>query len=598
VRKAEEARVAVAQAEAARAAAQAQGAAALEKLKVDSALAIEEAAAKRQALSLQAEAEAAAARDAARLAAEEASWQRREAARLAAETELLQRKAALDGEAAVARVAAESRARMEEERGLEDVRLRAVAAAAAAERDKWRGVIASAAEVVSAAAAGVTWQRAATAVGLVLAAYATWQAVRVTSDAARAACAAMVAEKRPALVRYTSRRTGWGSRCCCRGRPKLPNQGVGGKEDDWLAGMVLPAAVERQARDLAATIRYARLHSVPLRHALLHGPPGTGKTMLAQRLATGCGMDYAIISGGDVAPLGEAAVTELNTLMEWASSTPAGMVLFIDEAEAFLQARSSGMAAAGVAAATRLNVMSTLLHHTGQASTKLMLVLATNRPSDLDDAILDRLDVQVHLDVPDAAARVRLCRQLFHRHITKLAGCTAVAETTASSPVPSAATLQAEAASAATPPGALLMLAPDVTVAAVDAIAHATAGCSGRQLDKLFLSLQARAFASAAATTSPGKHVLPVITAAMVQEAAAAFVISLHRASGQRATDSVAPLRIALESASSGMQTGHHAAGVGGDTTVEPTAEAGSYLGGGGGLSLPPIATARKPSRR
>mmetsp|Transcript_21471 Transcript_21471/g.64219 ORF Transcript_21471/g.64219 Transcript_21471/m.64219 type:complete len:222 (-) Transcript_21471:670-1335(-) len=37
---------------------------------------------------------------------------------------------------------------------------------------------------------------------------------------------------------------------------------------------------------------------------LLHGPPGTGKTLVAKRLATASGLEYALMSGGDVGPLG------------------------------------------------------------------------------------------------------------------------------------------------------------------------------------------------------------------------------------------------------------------------------------------------------
>lgn len=41
------------------------------------------------------------------------------------------------------------------------------------------------------------------------------------------------------------------------------------------------------------------------RNVLMHGPPGTGKTLFAKKLAQHSGLDYAILTGGDVAPMGK-----------------------------------------------------------------------------------------------------------------------------------------------------------------------------------------------------------------------------------------------------------------------------------------------------
>ena len=58
--------------------------------------------------------------------------------------------------------------------------------------------------------------------------------------------------------------------------------------------------------------RNARKYSTAYRNVLLHGPPGTGKTLYAKHLAKQSSMKYAIMSGGDVGPMGNEGVTELN----------------------------------------------------------------------------------------------------------------------------------------------------------------------------------------------------------------------------------------------------------------------------------------------
>lgn len=46
------------------------------------------------------------------------------------------------------------------------------------------------------------------------------------------------------------------------------------------------------------------------------------------------------------------------------------------------------------------SALTALLYHTGETSSKLMLVLTTNRPMDIDVAVLDRIDESVEFPTP------------------------------------------------------------------------------------------------------------------------------------------------------------------------------------------------------
>jgi ATPase family AAA domain-containing protein 3A/B len=125
-------------------------------------------------------------------------------------------------------------------------------------------------------------------------------------------------------------------------------------------------------------------------------------------------MDYAIMSGGDVGPLGEQAVDQLNELFRWASRSKRGLLLFIDEAEAFLSTRKSSTGDDDSFVRHALNV---LLYQTGTQSRSLMLVLATNRPGDLDPAVLDRVDLSMFIGLPALPERTSLVKLYLQLHV-------------------------------------------------------------------------------------------------------------------------------------------------------------------------------------
>lgn len=214
----------------------------------------------------------------------------------------------------------------------------------------------------------------------------------------------------PALVRETSRTAGtFGLRQRMkRALGMLPAEEVG------LDGIVLEDKLSSRIVETASATTNTRRNGAPFRHMLFYGPPGTGKTMVAKRLARTSGLDYAVMSGGDIGPLGKDGVTELHKLLDWGETSKRGLLLFIDEADAFLSSRSRS-----AMSEDHRNALNALLYRTGEASRSLMLVLATNRPGDLDAAVTDRVDDAVLFGLPDAAGREALVRVYFEKFVVR-----------------------------------------------------------------------------------------------------------------------------------------------------------------------------------
>lgn len=184
------------------------------------------------------------------------------------------------------------------------------------------------------------------------------------------------------------------------------------KPTDALQGVVLRPKLEERLRDVAIATKNTKRNQGYFRNILMYGPPGTGKTMFVKRLAQHSGMDYAIMTGGDVGPMGRDAVTAIHKVFDWAQTSRKGLLLFIDEADAFLRKRSSERISEDMRSA-----LNAFLYRTGEQNPKFMLVLASNTPEQFDYAINDRLDEMVEFTLPGPEERERLVRLYFDKFV-------------------------------------------------------------------------------------------------------------------------------------------------------------------------------------
>ncbi|XP_022344766.1 ATPase family AAA domain-containing protein 3-like [Crassostrea virginica] len=296
---------------------------------------------------------------------------------------------------------------------------------------------------------------AAAAVGLTMAAVGIYAAKHSTGVAARYIEARL---GKPSLVRETSRLTvGEAIKHPIKTTKRLFN-----KPEDALKGIILKPDLEERLRDVAIATRHTKKNKGFYRNLLMHGPPGTGKTMFAKSLAVHSGMDYAIMTGGDVAPMGKEGVTAMHKVFDWAGASRRGVLLFVDEADAFLRKRSKEHISEDMRA-----TLNAFLYRTGEQSNKFMLVLASNQPEQFDWAINDRIDEMVEFGVPTLDERERLVRLYFDKFVLK----------------PSMEDKR-------------LKLAEFDYSAKCSEIARKTEGLSGREISKLGVAWQATAYAS------------------------------------------------------------------------------------------------------
>lgn len=146
----------------------------------------------------------------------------------------------------------------------------------------------------------------------------------------------------------------------------------------------------------------------PQKGVLLYGPPGTGKTMLAKAIAKESGAVFINVRisnlmskwFGDAQKL-VAAVFSLAYKLQ-----PA--IIFIDEVDSFLGQRKTTDHEALTNMKTEF--MALWDGFTTDQNARVMVLAATNRPSELDEAILRRLPQAFEIGMPDYRERAEILK--------------------------------------------------------------------------------------------------------------------------------------------------------------------------------------------
>ncbi|CAA3027719.1 AAA domain-containing FHA domain-containing [Olea europaea subsp. europaea] len=147
----------------------------------------------------------------------------------------------------------------------------------------------------------------------------------------------------------------------------------------------------------------------PCKGILLFGPPGTGKTMLAKAVATEAGANFINISMSSISSKwfgeGEKYVKAVFSLASKISPS----VVFVDEVDSMLGRRESP----GEHEAMRKMKNEFMVNWDGlrtKDTERVLVLAATNRPFDLDEAVIRRLPRRLMVNLPDAANRAKILK--------------------------------------------------------------------------------------------------------------------------------------------------------------------------------------------
>uniref|UniRef100_A0A9J8AHV8 Outer mitochondrial transmembrane helix translocase n=2 Tax=Cyprinus carpio TaxID=7962 RepID=A0A9J8AHV8_CYPCA len=146
----------------------------------------------------------------------------------------------------------------------------------------------------------------------------------------------------------------------------------------------------------------------PPKGVLLYGPPGCGKTLIAKATAKASGCRFINLQASTLTDKWYGESQKLTAAVFSMAVKIQPCIIFIDEIDSFLRNRSSMDHEA--TAMMKAQFMSLWDGLDTNASSQVMVMGATNRPQDVDAAILRRMPTTFHVGLPNAAQREEILR--------------------------------------------------------------------------------------------------------------------------------------------------------------------------------------------
>ena len=139
---------------------------------------------------------------------------------------------------------------------------------------------------------------------------------------------------------------------------------------------------------------------------LLYGPPGCGKTLLAQALASQKGLKLFVVDAPSLTSGTSTQQCERITAL-WAVCQAVGpSILFIDECDGCFK---------NVHNSTRISHIKKTWQTAGGGGGRCLIIGATNNPGVIDAGIMSRFGEKIEFHLPDADARVKIWEQSIHQ---------------------------------------------------------------------------------------------------------------------------------------------------------------------------------------